>query len=235
MSAGRAAMRAKDIMTTQVTSVTPETTVRDVALLLAEKGFNAVPVIDHGAVIGVISEGDLLHRQELGTAGHRRRSPWFRLFEDRKLAARFEEKAHGMRAADVMTRNVISVTEDCALPEIADTLERNNIKQLLVMRGDKLTGIVSRANIVRALAARPEDSHSPTSSDDDEIRYKIIEILENMPGTSPWQTTVIVRNGVVDLYGTVEEESTRGPSRLAVEKLTFVLKVRDHRTILQPF
>lgn len=228
-------MQAKDIMTTQVVTVGPETAIREIAFLLADKGISAVPVVDHGEVLGIVSEGDLIHRQELGTDEYRKRSSWIRIIEDRDAAAAFDAKAHGMFARDVMTRNVINVSENASLAEVADTLESNNIKQLLVMNEEKLVGIVSRANIVRALAARPEGAGAPVSSDDDEIRLKVIETLENMPGTSPWLTTVIVSDGVVDLYGTVEDESKRAPSRNAVKKVQYVVKVRDHRNVLQPY
>jgi len=228
-------MQAKDIMTTQVVTVSPETTVREVALLLADKGIGMVPVVDHGDVVGIVSEGDLIHRQELGTDEYRKRSSWIRIFEDREAAAAFATKAHGMRARDVMTRNVIRVSEHASLAEIADTLESNSVKRLLVLREKKLVGIVSRADIVRALAARPEGAQAPASSDDDEIRIKVTETLENIPGTSPWLTTIIVSNGIVDLYGTVEDEAKRDPSRIAVEKIPYIVKVRDHRTVLQPY
>ena len=228
-------MKAKDIMTTQVVTVGPEATVREIAVLLAEKGIRAVPVVDHGDVVGIVSEGDLIHRQELGTDEHRIRSSWFRIIEDPEAAAAFEAKAHGMRARDVMTRDVISVPEHTSLAEVVDNMESNNIRRLLVMRGNKLVGIVGRANIVRALAARPEGAHAPVSSDDDQIRIKVIETLENMPGTSPWLTTVIVSNGVVDLYGTVEDEATHGPSRIAIENIPYVVRVKDHRAILRPY
>ncbi len=228
-------MRAKDIMTTQVVTVRPEATIREVALLLADKGITSAPVVDHGEVVGIVSEGDLFHLQDTETEGPKRRSSWYRLFDDQKAAAAFDAKAHGMHARDVMTRNIISISEDTPLAEIADTLVGNNVKQLLVMRETKLLGVVSRTDIVRTLAARPEGGHEPTSSDDDELRIKVIETLEGIPGTSPWLTTVIVSNGVVDLYGTVEDEAARDPSRLAIENTPHVVDVRDHRSVLQPY
>jgi CBS domain-containing protein len=228
-------MLAKDIMTTQVFTVGPETTVREIAVSLAEKGISALPVVDHGEVVGIVSEGDLIHRQELGTDEHRIRSSWYRIIEDPEAAAAFDAKAHGMRARDIMTPNVISVSEHASLAEVVDTMEGNNIRRLLVMREDKLVGILSRANIVRALAARPEGAHAPVGNDDDEIRFKVIETLEDMPGTSPWLTTVIVTNGVVVLYGTVEDVTARDPSRIAIENIPYVVKVRDRRATLMPY
>ena len=228
-------MRAKDIMTTQVLTVGPEATVREAALLLADKGITSAPVVDHGEVVGIVSEGDLFHLQDEETGGPKRRSSWYRLVDDQKAAAVFDAKAHNMHVRDVMTRNIIAVSELASLAEIAETLVGNNVKQLLVMRDKKLLGVVSRTDIVRTLAAKPEGALEPTSSDDDELRVKVVETLENIPGTSPWLTTVIVSNGVVDLYGTVEDAAARDPSRIAIEKTPYVVNVRDHRSVLQPY
>jgi len=228
-------MRAKDIMTTQVLTVGPGATVREAALLLADKGITSAPVVDRGEVVGIVSEGDLLHLRDEETDGPKRRSSWYRLIDDQKAAAVFDAKAHSMHVRDVMTRTIIAVPEGASLAEVADTLVGNNVKQLMVMREKKLLGVVSRTDIVRTLAAKPEGALEPASNDDDELRVKVVETLETIPGTSPWLTTVIVSNGVVDLYGTVEDEAAREPSRLAIEKTPFVVDVRDHRSVLQPY
>jgi CBS domain-containing protein len=190
-------------------------------------------VVEHGAVLGVVSEGDLIHRQELGTETERASS----LGTSSQTEAGHADyaKSHGMHARDVMTREVISVSEDTSLAEVAKTLETKHIKRVLVVRGTKLVGLVTRADIVRALAARPAGSVGPVSSDDDLIRYQVIDTLMSMPGTSPWATTVRVTNGVVELRGSVEEEAAREPSRIAVENLPYVVEVKDHRVILQPY
>jgi CBS domain-containing protein len=228
-------MRAKDIMTTQVLTVGPEATVREAALLLADKGITSAPVVDHGEVVGIVSEGDLFHLQDKETEGPKRRSSWYRLIDDQKAAAVFDAKAHNMHVRDVMTRNIIAVSELASLAEVAETLVGNNVKQLMVLKDKKLLGVVSRTDIVRTLAAKPGGALEPVSSDDDELRIKVVETLENIPGTSPWLTTVIVSNGVVDLYGTVEDAAARDPSRVAIEKTPHVVDVRDHRSVLQPY
>jgi CBS domain-containing protein len=228
-------MRAKDIMTTQVLTVAPEATVREAALLLADKGITSAPVVDRGEVVGIVSEGDLLHLRDEETEGPKRRSSWYRLIDDQKAAAVFDAKSHSMHVRDVMTREIIAVSELASLAEVADTLVGNNVKQLMVMREKKLLGIVSRTDIVRTLAAKPEGALEPASSDDDELRIKVVETLENIPGTSPWLTTVIVSNGVVDLYGTVEDAAAREPSCIAIKNTPFVVDVRDHRSVLQPY
>src|SRR6516162_5964590 len=144
-------MRAMDVMTTKVITVGENATVPEAAKLLAEQGISAVPVIDKDdRVVGMLSEGDLLHRAETGT--ERRRAWWLeRLSATDELAGDYI-KSHGGKVADVMTRDVVSVSEETPVADIAILLETNRIKRVPVFRDGRLIGIVSRANLVRALA-----------------------------------------------------------------------------------
>lgn len=222
-AATNSAICAKDIMTTDVVTVQPDTTVRKIALLLDEKHISAVPVTDGGSILGIVSEGDLMHRQELGTS------------REAEAGNADHAKSHGMYARDIMTRDVIAVSKDASLAEIAKALEANRIRRVLVTREARLVGIVSRSDIVHALAARPGGALGPVSSDDDMIRYNVIDTLMRMPGTSIWSTTVDVSKGVVELRGSIEEETARDPSRIAVENIPYVVAVKDHRAIMQPY
>ncbi len=225
-------IRAKHIMTTSVTIVEPNTTVHAVAQLLSDRHISAVLVIDHGAVVGIVSEGDLLHRVELGTGSESALSLRPNELESESTS---RKKFEGINARDVMTQNVVTLTEDASLADVVRTLQTNHIRRVPIVQGAKLVGVVSRADIMRALAARPEGSHGPTSKDDDMIRYQIIETLLSIPGTSPWATTVTVSNGIVELDGSIEVEVVRNPSRIAVECIPDVLEVRDHRAVMQPY
>ena len=224
-------IRAKHIMTTNVTIVEPGTTVHAIAQLLSDRHISAVLVIDHGAVVGIVSEGDLLHRVELGTDSESVSLRPNELESESTNRKKFE----GIHARDVMTQNVVTLTEDASLADVVRTLQVNHIRRVAIVQGAKLAGVVSRADIMRALAARPADSHGPTSKDDDMIRYQIIETLLSIPGTSPWQTTVTVSKGIVELDGSIELEAVRDPSRIAVECIPDVLEVRDHRAVMQPY
>ncbi len=236
-------IRAKDIMTTNIITVEPETTVHRIAQLLSDKHISAVVVIDRGSVVGIVSEGDLLHREELGTEFERASSLRISAEIENKSTISYEMesettsklKSHGMHARDVMTRKVVTVEEDTSLADVVRVLQGNHIRRVPVVRGAKLMGVVSRADIMRALAARPEGSCGPASRDDDMIRYHVIETLLSIPGTSPWATTVTVANGVVELTGSVEQEVTRDPSRIAVEAIPNVIEVKDHRSVTQPY
>ncbi|MEK7994654.1 MAG: CBS domain-containing protein [Planctomycetota bacterium] len=227
------AIRAKHIMTTNLTVVGPETTVHGIAQLLTDRHISAVLVTDHGAVVGIVSEGDLLHRRELGTGFENASSPGTSGERANESIAR--RKSDGRHARDVMTGQVVTLPEDASLADVVKTLQANHIRRVPIVRGAKLVGVVSRADIMRALAARPDGSHGPTSRDDDMIRYHVIETLLSIPGTSPWATTVTVSDGIVELTGSVEDEAIRDPSRIAIEGIPDVVEVRDHRSIIQPY
>ncbi len=221
-------MQAKDVMTTRVVTVGPETTVREIAGVLHEKGISAVPVVDDdGALLGIVSEGDLIHRHEIGTE-RKRGSWWLRLLCGTESLAVDYVKSHGMHARDVMTRDVITVSESASLVDVAEILETKRVKRVPVLRDGALVGIVSRANLVQALASRPERAPEQASDDDATIRGNVMGILDSEPWNGPW-TTVIVSNGNVDLYGTFETEAERDASRVAAENVPGVAAVNDHR------
>lgn len=214
-------IRAKDIMTREhLVTVGPETHVHRVAELLSLNHISSVMVCDGYSLLGIVSEGDLLHRQELGTEG-----------DDDSPG---HVKSHAMQAGQIMTRPLVTVTEETSLAEIVRALHTHHVRRVPVVQGDRLVGVVARADIVRALAARPAGATAPTSRDDDMIRYQVIDTLFSIHGTSPWATTVTVTDGVVELSGSVEDETVREPSRIAVEAIPNVVEVRDHRAIPVP-
>ncbi len=222
-------MQARDVMTEHVITVGPDTPVREIAELLLERRISAVPVVDgDGAIAGIVSEGDLIHRDELGTEA-RGRSWWLRLFDDTTELAERYAKSHGTKARDVMTRDVVSVDETASLGDIAELLETRHIKRVPVMRDGRLAGVVSRADLVRALAASPAPALEPASTDDREIRARIVEKLRSEPWANCWNTSVFVSAGVVELWGTVESEAMRNASRIVAEGVPGVTEVRDRR------
>lgn len=224
-------IRARDILATEfikapVVSVNPNTTVREIALLLSHRKISAAPVVDGKKIVGIVSERDLLQRRELGT--------------ELTLMGQGEydvdiAKARGMHVCDVMSGDVITVSQDASLAEIVEIMLTKKIRRVLVTRDGELAGVVSRSDIVRVLAARPEGAGEPMSDDDDIIRFKVIETLLSIPGASPWLGNVTVSNGVVELDGTVEDEAAREPSRIAVENISTVIDVKDHRSVMQPY
>ena len=225
-------MRAKDVMTSPVATVTPDSPVQEIAKLLIERRISAVPVVDQGErVVGIVSEGDLMRRVE--NADERHRSWWLRLLSDTRSEAADYIKTHGRRAADVMTRDVVTVGEDTPLHEIAALLEERRIKRVPVVRDGRVVGIVSRANLLHGLAARPADTPAP-SSDDEAIRSRILKTLREKVGGMTEFVNVVVSNGVVDLWGTTDSPEVAQAIQVAAETTPGVREVRNHIGLLPP-
>src|SRR5579862_2979892 len=184
---GVSSMHASDIMTTQVISVSPDTSVQELAKLLSDRGISGVPVIDAGGrLVGVVTEGDLLHRAETGTAPNteRRRARWLdSLASDRELAREYV-KSHGRKVRDIMTTEVVTVAAATELAEIADLLETRRIKRVPVVRDGRVVGIVSRANLVRALAAAADSTAA--DGDDRTMRAKLLAELGSQEWAKVW-------------------------------------------------
>src|SRR5690349_3913221 len=170
-------MRAMDVMTSKVITVEEDASVQTVAELMAQHGISAVPVVGkNNRVIGIVSEGDLLHRAEIGT--EHRRSWWLEMVSSTNRLAGEYIKSHSGKVKDVMTRDVLSVTEDAPVADIAVLLETNRIKRVPVLRDGKLVGIVSRANLVRALAMTINETMDRAEADDRSIRDKLLGELK---------------------------------------------------------
>lgn len=223
-------MRAMDIMTTDVITVGPDTAVQDLAKLLSDRAISGVPVVDaDNRLVGIVSEGDLLHRTETGTEHHteRRRARWLEsLATDRELARDYV-KSHGRKVADIMTREVVTVSDTTELADIADLLETKHIKRVPVLRDGKLAGIVSRANLVRAVAAAPRAT--ATDGDDRSMRAKLLAELKNQEWAHGWAADVIVQDRVVHLWFSSEQPAEeRQAMRIAAENVAGVRGVEQH-------
>jgi CBS-domain-containing membrane protein len=184
-----------------------------------------------GQVVGIVSEGDLMRRVE--NADGRHRSWWLSLWSDTRSKAADYIKTHGRRAADVMTRDVVTVGEDTPLYEIAALLEERRIKRVPVVRDGRAVGIVSRANLLYGLAARPVDTPAPTS-DDEAIRSRILKTLREKVGGMTEFVNVVVSNGVVDLWGTTDSPEVAQAIQVAAETTPGVREVRNHIGLLPP-
>jgi len=224
-------MRAMDVMTTDVITVDPETTVQALATLLAERGISGAPVVDaSGRLVGIVSEGDLLHRAEIGTARRhreRRRSWWLDHFAAE--LARDYVKSHGRTVKDIMTRDVVTVTEDTDLGEVAALLEAKRIKRVPVMRDGKVAGIISRANLVRALGATKGATPSQAEGDDRAIRARLLAELGREEWARVWPEDIIVRDGVVHFWLSSDEpEENKQALRVAAETTSGIRGVEEH-------
>ncbi len=210
-------MQASDVMSTPVISVTEDTSVAEVARLLLRHGISAVPVLGtSGRLLGIVSEGDLVRRVESGT--EREPSWWLRLFGDSEERVRDYAKTHGRRVADVMTREVTTVSEDASLPEIAALLERGRIKRVPVMRGGEVVGIVSRANLLQGLASSPAQAPAGAAAapNDRSLRTGVEQEMRRA-GVDTAFVNVVVADGVAWLWGAVRSEGQLDAARIAAE------------------
>jgi CBS domain-containing protein len=218
-------MKARDVMVSPVITVKPSASVREVAQIFVNKGISAVPVVDdQGKVIGIVSEGDLLHRQEAGT--ERRRSSWLELLTGKETLAAEYVKAHARKVADVMTRDVVTATPETPLREIASTLEKRGIKRVPIVSKGQLVGLVSRANLIQAVATAHKQLEIPVS--DANIRDRLMAHLREQPWTHIWALNVTVNGGVVDLWGLTNSETERKAIRVAAESMQGVRAVNDN-------
>jgi len=225
-------MRAMDVMTTNVITVDPNTSVQVLATLLSERGISGVPVVEaDGRLVGVVTEGDLLHRAETGTERRteRRRARWLDTIGSDQEAARDYVKAHGRSVREDMTREVISVTDTTELADIATLLETKRIKRVPVLRDGRLVGIVSRANLVRALAMTRSEPAAEVDSDDRTIREKLLAELKGQEWVHIWAADIIVRDRVVHLWFSDDRSAAeRQALRVAAENIPGVRQVEEH-------
>jgi CBS domain-containing protein len=222
-------MKAKDIMTSPVITVAPDTPVREIAALLFERRISGVPVLEDGRLVGLVSEADLLHRHEIGTdRAAQPRSRWLRLFSADRTPAEYI-KSHATQARDIMAREVVSVAQDTPVAEIATLLETRGIKRVPVLRGAQLVGIVSRANLVQALAVMKRSAIRITPPRDEAIRGRLLGELERQPWWGPVRSNVIVTEGVVHYWGMVDSDEERNAARVAAENVPGVRGIEDHR------
>ena len=222
-------MKANDIMTSPVITVGTQTPIPEIAALLLEHRISAVPVLENGQLVGVVSEADLLHRHEIGTARATPTGPaWLRLFSADRSASDYV-KSHARRARDIMTREVVSIAPDTSVEDIVTLLETRRVKRVPVLRGKKLVGIVSRANLVRGLAAKGRSKKAKPPAGDEAIRSRLIAELERQPWWRPLASSVNVTDGVVHYRGTIDSYDQRRAARVAAENVPGVRGVEDHR------
>jgi len=220
-------MRAADVMMSEVITVGEDASVQEAARLMAEHGISAVPVVDRDKrVVGMVSEGDLLHRAETGT--ERRRSWWLDMVVSANQLAGEYVKSHSGCVKDVMTRDVISVTEETGVADIAILLETNRIKRVPVLLDGRLVGIVSRANLVRALAMTINERPSGAEADDRAIRDRLLAELKAQKWAEVSPANITVKDGVVCLWSSYYSDQEKRALVVAAESIPGVRRVEDH-------
>jgi CBS domain-containing protein len=220
-------MRARDVMTSEVVTVGPETTVPEIAALLIQRRISAVPVLDRGKLVGIVSEGDLMRRPETDTEPGA--SPWLSIFTGPGVVPDRFAKAHGATAREVMTGDVVTVDPDTSLDEVARLLEARRIKRVPVVEEGRLVGILSRANLLHGLIARrPAPAVEDGAERDGRIRSEVRELLAKNPWLERDRMNLVVSEGVVHIWGIVRSEEHRHALRKALSAIPGVRGVEDH-------
>lgn len=225
-------MKARDVMTRKVISVTPDATVLQAAQLMLRHRISGLPVVDKaGKLVGVLSEGDFLRRRETGTERHR--AGWLEfLMGPGKVAADYVH-SHGSRVSEVMTADVKTATEDTPLEDIVQLMEKQRIKRVPVMRGDKVVGIMTRSNLMHAMVSLARAA-APAAKGDAVIREQLLAEMQKEQWAPVATANVIVRDGVVELWGMIVDERQREALKVAAENIPGVKAVKDHLVWIEP-
>jgi CBS domain-containing protein len=225
-------MQAKDVMTKSVVSIDPGATVMQAVRLMLQKRISGLPVVDaNGNLVGIVTEGDFLRRAETKT--ERKRPRWLEFIMGPGRLADEYVHTHGRKIEEVMTPDPQTVSENAPLDEIVHTMEKRGIKRVPVVRGKRLVGIVSRANLLHALASLAPTAPKP-SADDAAIRDRLLAELDNQKWAPVGALNVVVRDGNVELWGTITDERERQALIVAAENIPGVKAVRDHLAWVEP-
>lgn len=225
-------MKAVDVMTRNIVSVKPDATVLQAARVMLQQHISGLPVIDaDGRLVGILSEGDFLRRRE--TATERRRSRWLEfLMGPGKIASEYTQ-SHGNKVSEVMTENVVTVTEDTPLETIVELMERHRIKRVPVMHGKDAVGIITRSNLMHAMVSLARATPSAEQGDA-VIREHILAEMKKERWAPIATTNVVVHDGIVELWGVIVDERQREALRVCAENTPGVKAVKDHLVWVEP-
>ena len=225
-------MRVKDVMTRMIVSVSPQASVAEAIRLMVKRPVSGLPVIDEaGTLVGVLSEGDLLRRIEIGTS---KPVHWLEyLFRPGHLADVYKQ-THGRKVEEIMSTNVSTIDQNLPLESAVSLMEKRHVKRLPVMDGEKLVGIITRADFIRALASFVSESYDELPRSDVEIRKSILTEVASQSWAPKATIDVDVRDGVVQLHGAIIDERQRDAIKVAAENVPGVREIHDHMIWIDP-
>ncbi len=225
-------MKAQDVMTRDVISIDPDATVLQAARLMLQHHISGLPVIDKGGnLVGVLSEGDFLRRRETRT--ERKRARWLEfLIGPGRMAAEYSH-THGSRVSEVMTTEVQTVEQDTALEDIVEVMERKRIKRVPVICGGQVVGIITRSNLMHAMVSLARKAE-PSTTDDTSIRERLLDEIKSEQWAPAAMVNVVVKDGVVELWGVIIDERQRQALKVAAENIPGVKAVHDHLAWVEP-
>ncbi len=225
-------MKASELMTRNVITLRKSASIDEAVRLMLQRGISGLPVVDaEDRLVGIVTEGDFLRRSEMGT--ERRRSRWISfLLGSGRLAGEYV-RSHARKVSEVMTPEVQTISEDTPIGEIVRIMEEHRVKRLPVLRDGVIVGIVSRADLLRALASFAEEIPA-TSESDAGIRDHLWDEIAKQPWAPRATVNVTVRRGLVHLSGMVFDERERQALRVLAENAPGVRGVRDDLTVIEP-
>jgi CBS domain-containing protein len=226
-------MRAKEIMTHRVITISEKATILDAGQLMLKRRIGGLPVVDpNGSLVGIITEGDLLRRTELAT--EKKRSSFFSFFVNPGQVADEYASSHGRFVGEVMSTNPITVAEDAGLDQIVALFERHRIRRVPVISDGQIVGIVTRSNVVKALLKTIQYPAAINTMDAD-IRLAIIAEMEKNAWAPTATVDVSVSEAVVTLSGTIFDTRDRAALKVLAENVPGVREVRDSLVWLEPY
>lgn len=224
-------MRAHEVMTRDLVTIPPKTPLDAIARLFAERGISGAPVVDaDGKLLGLVTESDLMRRI---AAPEDRPRGWLRdAFTPAGRQAADYARLHGRVARDVMTTALVTAETDTPIAEIAKAMEERGIRRVPVLREGKLAGIVSRADLIRALAT--PDATAPEAASDERIRRAVLKAMRGQPWVDAFFVFPDVRDGVVSFHGYCRDEAVQRALKVLAEQIPGVrgVEVLVERTSL---
>ncbi len=225
-------MNASNVMTRNVVTISSNASILEAIRLMLQNRISGLPVVDGtGSLVGIVTEGDLLRRTEIGT--QRRRARWLEFLMGPGRMSEEYVHSSGRKVNEVMNPDVRAISEETPLAEIVQTMERHRVKRLPVLKDGKLVGIVARANLLRALASVARET-KPVSGGDETIHQLLLAELAKQTWTPVNLINVIVRSGVVHLWGSIIDERQRNGIRVIAENTPGVKAVEDHLVWVEP-
>ncbi|MGE4482142.1 CBS domain-containing protein [Acidocella sp.] len=224
-------MKVSDVMTRNAISVQPQTSVVDAARIMLANHVSGLPVLDQaGALVGVVTEGDLLRRAEIGTEGEQ--AGWLKALLQPAAVAEDYVLTHSRHVSGVMTHSPIFVTPETELTEVAHTMLRKRIKRMPVLENQKLIGVVSRADLLKALTSKLIQTDENVS--DDTILAYIKAEIEKAKWAPKSGLRVAVKDKVVTLEGTIFSDEERRAVNTIAENAPGVKEVKDELVFVDP-
>jgi CBS domain-containing protein len=222
-------MKAKDLMSTPVVSIGPETLLRDIVASMLDKHISGVLVMEDGKLLGVINESDLLRRFEIGTDRSAAEQSWWEQLVHRDKVPMDYVKSHARMARDIMVSPAVTVGEEASIQEVASIFAARHIRRIAVIRDGRVVGVVTRADLVKAIALQTRGDDLRGTQSDEAIRWQLLQELERQHWWHPTSSTFDVDGGVVRFQGLYEAEGDRRAARVAAENVPGVRGVEDLR------